>query len=153
MFLTVLVFPVAEIFVLMKVASRIGFGYTLFLLILSAVIGAYLAKLQGRITFLKIQQCFNEGRIPTREMVDGLLIFLGGVFFMIPGFISDIAGLFLIFPLTRWFVLALILAKTKAVVEERKARSEGFGNRHSSGSSQRRERPSSGDVEDAQILD
>ena len=109
--------PVAEIMVIGKVAAQIGFWDTIILLILSAVFGSYLAKHQGKVVLQRIQQCMMEGRVPTLEMVDGLLVFLGGLLFVFPGFISDILGLILVFPLTRWIVRWFVLAGLKVQVQ------------------------------------
>jgi UPF0716 protein FxsA len=110
-------FPAAEFWAISKVAAQIGFWDTIILLILSAVFGAYLAKHQGNAVLVRIQRSIMEGRAPTFEMVDGVLIFLGGVLFIIPGFISDIIGFFLIFPLTRWLVRSFVLLALKARVQ------------------------------------
>ena len=102
-------FPMAEFHVMMKVAAHIGFWHTVGLFILSAVLGTHFAKHQGLIVMTRMQACLAEGRAPTREMLDGLLVFLGGVLFVLPGFISDALGLILVFPLTRALVrMALI---------------------------------------------
>ncbi len=103
--------PMAEISVIRKVAAQIGGWDTFFLLIFSAVMGTYLAKHQGAMVLRRVQQCLAEGRVPTIEMVDGLLVFFGGVLFISPGFITDGLGLLLIFPLTRWLICWIILAK------------------------------------------
>lgn len=113
-FWLVLFFPVAEVLVLTRVGARIGFWDTLFLLILSGVVGSYLAKVQGKMALQRIQACMAEGRIPTHEMVDGMLIFIGGLLFAFPGFISDALGLLLIFPPTRVVVRFLILGSLKS---------------------------------------
>lgn len=101
--------PVAEIAVMNRVAAQIGFWDTLVLLVLFGVFGTYLAKHQGKVVLARIQQCLAEGRQPSVEMVDGLLIFLGGVLFVFPGFISDILGVLCVFPLTRWVIRWFVL--------------------------------------------
>ena len=111
-------FPMVEIMVMGKVAAQIGFWDTAILLILSAVFGTYLAKHQGKVVLLRIQQSMAEGRVPTLEMVDGFLIFLGGLLFIFPGFISDILGLILVFPLTRWIVRWFVLAGMQVRVQD-----------------------------------
>ncbi|MBF0484932.1 MAG: FxsA family protein [Candidatus Omnitrophica bacterium] len=126
-FLLIAAFPVAEVYVLIKVASRIGFGDTLFLLIFSGVFGAYLASIQGKITLNKMQACLAQNKLPTKEMIDGLLIFLGGILFIIPGFISDIIGFFLIFPLTRWVIRMGILHSAEVSLSRRAARGASQG--------------------------
>lgn len=109
--------PAVEIMTVERVAARIGFWDTAFLLILSAVFGSYLAKHQGKSVLVRVQQCMAEGRLPTLEMLDGFLVFAGGLLFVFPGFISDIMGLALVFPLTRWAVRALVLAGMQMKVQ------------------------------------
>ncbi len=109
-------FPLLEIVVMGRVAAQIGFWDTVVLLILSAVFGSYFARHQGAIALSRIQQCLGEGRQPTVEMIDGLLIFLGGLLFVFPGFLSDILGLLLLFPLTRWLVRFFVVSGFKTRV-------------------------------------
>jgi UPF0716 protein FxsA len=117
--------PTVEIMVMGKVAAQIGFWDTVVLLILSAVFGTYLAKHQGKVVLLRVQQCMAEGRLPTREMVDGLLIFLGGLLFVFPGFVSDALGLILVFPLTRWIIRWFVIANFQMQVKHPQS-SQGF---------------------------
>jgi UPF0716 protein FxsA len=126
-FWIVLLFPVAEVYVLIKVGALIGFWDTFFLLVFSAVFGAYLAKVQGKIALQRIQACLLEGRIPTKEMVDGVLIFIGGLLFVFPGFISDALGLLLIFPPTRFLVRILFLGNMKANLKTYRPQGPGEG--------------------------
>jgi UPF0716 protein FxsA len=105
--------PMTEIEVIKIVAARIGGWDTFFLLIFSAILGSYLAKHQGAVVLSKIQRCMAEGRMPTVEMIDGFLVFLGGILFIFPGFVSDAIGLLLIFPLTRWLIRLIVLAGFK----------------------------------------
>ena len=147
-FLLFVAFPVAEIIVLGKVISRIGFWDTMILLLFSAVLGTYLAKLQGKATLIRVQQALAEGRVPTAEMIDGLMIFLGGVLFIIPGFISDVFGLFLLFPVTRWCAKWIFLRNLKSAYTARSARGESPQPKSYQGFSARK-----GDAEDAEIVD
>lgn len=146
--LVFILFPVAEVIVLARVAARIGIWDTLFLLIFSGAFGAYLANLQGRVALLKIQQALSEGRTPTAEMLDSFLVFMGGILFIVPGFISDILGLLLILPVTRWLFRWWILMAVKANFRSRaQGRPEpGAGGRVPG----RRDR---GDVQDAEIVE
>ena len=115
-------FPIAEIMVLGRVAARIGIWDTLILLVFSAMFGGYLARVQGNIALQRIQRALAEGRAPTIEMIDSFLIFLGGILFIIPGFISDILGLFLIFPVTRWIIRWWVLSGIQSSFRARNAR-------------------------------
>lgn len=147
-FLFFLVFPVAEVFVFGKVIARIGFWDTLALLVFSAILGLYLAKLQGKATLIRVQQALASGKLPTVEMIDGLMIFLGGVLFIIPGFISDLMGFFLIFPLTRWGLRGLLMQGIKVSDMSRGRREDNAQTKHSQGFSTHK-----GNAEDAQIVD
>lgn len=112
--------PAVEIWGFSRVASRIGFWSAVFLLLISAGVGAYLAQAQGRAVLMKIRQCLAAGEAPSKEMLDGVLVFLGGLFFLFPGFISDIIGLLMVFPLTR-FLLGILIRSW--MTDTRKARS------------------------------
>jgi UPF0716 protein FxsA len=144
-----LLFPVAEVYVLIKVGSRIGFWYTLFLLIFSAVFGSYLAKIQGKMALERIQACLAEGRMPTNEMIDGVLIFIGGLLFVFPGFISDGLGLLLIFPPTRFLVRIFFLRSVQTDLEVRSSRRP----MQSPAVSQEKKPLSREGAEDAEIVD
>ena len=98
------IIPALELAVLIKVGTYIGVGNTLFLIVLTGVVGATLARLQGFVTWQNIQISLNEGRMPTEEMLDGLMILLGGIVLLTPGFITDIFGFFLLIPWTRYLV-------------------------------------------------
>ncbi len=102
--------PMAEIAVIKLVASQIGGWDTFFLLVFSAVFGTYLAKHQGAVVLSRVQQSLTAGRAPTIEMIDGLLVFMGGLLFVFPGFVSDAMGLLLIFPFTRWLIRLIVVA-------------------------------------------
>lgn len=93
--------PAVELAVLIKVGTYIGVGSTLFLIILTGVLGAALARLQGFAVYLNIQTSLNEGRMPTEEMLDGLMILIGGIVLLTPGFITDTLGFLLLIPWTR----------------------------------------------------
>ena len=147
--LLVMLFPIAEIWTLIRVGSRIGFWDTLFLLILSGFFGAYLAKVQGQVVIQRIQKCLAEGKMPTLEMLDGVLVFIGGLLFIFPGFISDVLGLLLIFPLTRWLIRMFLLQGIRSNLQMRPSSSTRSGT--ASGSPQKPVRR--GDVSDAEIVD
>lgn len=148
-FWLIVLFPVAEVYVLIKVGSRIGFWDTLTLLIFSAVFGSYLAKIQGQKALQKIQICLAEGRMPTHEMVDGVLIFIGGLLFVFPGFISDGLGLLLIFPPTRFLIRLFFLGSMRGNLKTYSSNGPRPGP-----SSSRKDRPIGRDgAQDAEIVE
>jgi UPF0716 protein FxsA len=96
-----IVWVAAELFVIVKVAEAIGVLLTLVLLIAAWPLGGWAMRREGRVVWRHFNAAVAEGRPPGREVVDGVLVALGGFFLMVPGFISDIAGLLLLFPPTR----------------------------------------------------
>lgn len=101
LFLAFTLFPFLEIFLLMEIGSRIGIVNTLLLLILTGFLGAWLARLQGLQAMSRVQSSLSKGIMPREDLMDALLIFIAGVVLLTPGFITDMAGLLILFPRTR----------------------------------------------------
>lgn len=97
----IIAMPVVEIIVLLLSGNLIGFWPTLFLIVATGLIGAYLAKRQGMETWKKAQEQIRYGMMPGNEIIDGICIFIGAALLLSPGLISDIMGLILVFPPTR----------------------------------------------------
>jgi UPF0716 protein FxsA len=93
--------PIAEIYVIIQVGQAIGALWTVLILIVDSLIGARLLSRQGRRAWASFQSALAEGRMPHREVLDGVLIVLGGAFLLTPGFITDAVGLLLLIPPTR----------------------------------------------------
>jgi UPF0716 protein FxsA len=94
--------PLAELYVIIKVVGpALGAPLTIALLALDSLAGAWLMKSQGRAVWRRFTETMNAGRIPHREIVDGVLIIFGGAFLITPGFITDILGFLLLIPPTR----------------------------------------------------
>ena len=91
----------AEIYLLIQVGQVIGAWWTIGLLILSGVVGSWLMKREGRRAWLALQEALQRGRMPARELADGMLILIGGSLMLAPGFLSDVVGMVLILPVTR----------------------------------------------------
>src|SRR3954469_10427587 len=101
LFLLFILVPIAEIYVIIQVGQAIGALWTILLLIADSIIGARLLSWQGRRAWRRFQEAIAAGRVPHREVLDGVLIVLGGAFLLTPGFISDVVGLLLLIPPTR----------------------------------------------------
>lgn len=101
LFLLFVLVPVAEIYVLVTVGSSIGAFPTIVLVILTALAGAHLARMQGLSTMMRIRENLDQGFMPAEELLDGVLIFLAGMVLLTPGFLTDIAGLLILLPATR----------------------------------------------------
>jgi len=93
--------PIAEIYVLIQVGQVIGPWWTILLLIADSLLGSWLLKREGRRAWNGLRQALAEGRMPAKELADGILIVIGGTLMISPGFISDVFGMLAILPLTR----------------------------------------------------
>ena len=107
LFILFTIVPVLELTLLIKVGSYIGALNTVILTVLISTTGAWLARVQGFLVLQKIQNNLNQGIMPTEDMLDGMMILVGGILLLVPGFITDAIGLILLFPVTRWLVKQL----------------------------------------------
>ncbi len=101
LFVLFLVLPVAELYVILKVGDSIGVWWTLLLLAADSLIGTLLLRSQGRTVWRRFNAAMAEGRLPHREVMDGVLVIFGGAFLITPGFITDIVGVLLLLPPSR----------------------------------------------------
>ncbi|MDT0203541.1 FxsA family protein [Nocardioides sp. AE5] len=93
--------PLLELYVLIKVGQGIGVGWTILLLIAGGLLGGWLIKHEGARTFRTFNRAVSSGRMPAREVADGILVLVGGILMLAPGFVLDVVGLLLILPFTR----------------------------------------------------
>jgi UPF0716 protein FxsA len=98
------VVPIAEIAVMVKVADWIGVGQMVALLLSISIVGAWLVKRQGTGTLRRIRNELDAGRVPGTHLVDGGLLLLAGFLLLVPGFITSFFGLLLLLPPVRAFV-------------------------------------------------
>ena len=101
--LAFLVVPLLEIYVIIQVGQVIGAWWTILLLILDSIFGAWLVKHEGRRAWLALNSAFESGRMPAKELTDGALILIGGTLMLTPGFVTDGFGILMILPFTRPF--------------------------------------------------
>jgi UPF0716 protein FxsA len=99
-----IVVPLAELYVILKVGDAIGAIWTILLLAADSVLGSLLLRAQGRSVWRRFNAVLSEGRMPHRELIDGVLVIFGGAFLITPGFITDVVGLILLIPPTRALV-------------------------------------------------
>ncbi|MHB9112236.1 MAG: FxsA family protein [Thermoleophilia bacterium] len=114
-----IIIPLLELWMIVEVGSRIGVGYTILSLILISLAGAALARQQGYRAIARIQSEVQSGNMPGDSLVDGALILAGAILLLTPGFLTDIAGLMLLFPLTRIPVRSFAKRRLKKAVERR----------------------------------
>jgi UPF0716 protein FxsA len=120
--LLLLVATIVEITVLILVGQAIGILATIGLLILASVVGMWLLRREGNRTLTAFQEAVRTRRVPHREMADGVLIVAAGALILVPGFVSDVLALFLLFPPTR-----SIVSKRFAKRAEQQVRSAQHG--------------------------
>jgi UPF0716 protein FxsA len=93
--------PLVEIVVLIQVGRAIGAWWTILLLIADSIFGAWLIKREGRRAMRALTEALANGRMPARELADGILILVGGTLMLTPGFVTDAFGMLMILPFTR----------------------------------------------------
>ena len=128
-----IVVPIVELYVIIAVVGEaIGPVWTIVLLIADSILGAVLLRSQGRTVWRRFNETLAQGRMPHREVLDGVLVIFGGALLLTPGFITDIGGLILLIPPTRALVRRLIvrvMGKRVAVGVAGAAVRRGPGNR------------------------
>jgi UPF0716 protein FxsA len=112
-----IVVPFVELVLLLKVGSKIGIVPTLAIIVVTAIIGASLTKMQGAATMAKAQRALNEGRMPHSEVMDGLMIIIAGAVLLTPGFLTDAFGFSLLVPGVRSMVRKRLAAAFKSRVQ------------------------------------
>lgn len=109
LFLLIIVIPAMDIGLLLLSGKAIGVWPTIVLIILTGIIGAYLAKREGLQTIRRAQEQLSYGEIPGEAVLDGICILIGGTLLLTPGFITDVTGFLFLFPPTRKPIKYLIL--------------------------------------------
>ena len=101
LFLAFTIIPIIEIYLLIEIGSMFGVLTAVTLVILTGFLGALLARMQGLQTLYRIQESLREGRMPSGELLDALLIVIAGLVLLTPGFLTDSVGFLLLIPATR----------------------------------------------------
>jgi UPF0716 protein FxsA len=104
-----IIVPIAELAVIIQVGQVIGVWWTIGILILDSILGSMLMRSQGRVAWRRFNEAVGTGRIPAREVADGVLVIFGGALLLTPGFITDIAGILFLLPPTRALIRRLFL--------------------------------------------
>jgi UPF0716 protein FxsA len=106
-----LLVPIIEIYLFLQVGERIGVGWTLLLVVLTAVIGVWLLRIQGLSTLTRAQRRLQENELPAREMLEGVALVVAGAFLLTPGFATDTLGFLLLLPPTRIWLVSLVASR------------------------------------------
>lgn len=117
-----IIIPLIELAVILKVNSFIGLGWTLGLIILTAVVGVKLLRQQGISTLLRANQKMQQGQMPAQELAEGFLLALAGALLLTPGFVTDALGFILLVPASR----KALVHKVIALITPRMMTNNGF---------------------------
>jgi UPF0716 protein FxsA len=111
LFAVFLLVPLVEIYLLIKVGSLIGAGWTVFLVVFTAVVGAWLVRAQGLSTFGRVQAMLGRGELPAMEVFEGLFILVAGALLLTPGFFTDAVGFACLVPPLRRAAISAMLRR------------------------------------------
>jgi len=90
-----------ELYLLIQVGSAIGGFNTILLVIISGFLGAWLARMEGMNTLMRVRSNMQQGVMPTEDLLDGLIILIAGIVLITPGLLTDAMGLTLLWPVSR----------------------------------------------------
>ncbi len=119
-FLIFIGLPAIEIFFMIKIGAKIGALSTIGLIFITAIIGVYLAKMQGVQTLKSGITNLYQNKLPVYELLSGASIALAVLFLIIPGFLTDFLGLLLLIPFTRKILLSFALKNKLRSYDEKK---------------------------------
>lgn len=101
--------PIAEMWLLIEIGSRVGAITTIGLVFLTAAIGLAMLRQQGMSTLLRVNQQMEQGRLPAEEILTGVMLAVGGALLLTPGFITDALGFACLLPASRKLMVAALL--------------------------------------------
>ena len=112
-FFALILVPVIEIYLLIKIGAEIGAITTILLIFTTAIVGIYYAKYEGLNTLKSGFLQLNKNQTPTYEIISGAAIAFAALLLIIPGFLTDVIGFILIFPISRKLIFGKIRKKYK----------------------------------------
>ena len=112
-------FPILEFTILIEIGRRLGTVTTILIVFGTGILGAILARMEGMRIVSRIQDNLRLGIMPQEELLDGFLVLIAGVMLITPGLISDITGMLLLFPLTRFPVKMLLKRLARRAIATR----------------------------------
>lgn len=112
-FMMFLLIPLIEIYFLIKIGGVVGVGWTILLVVFTALLGAFLVRAQGFSIFARVQMQLAHGNLPAMEMLEGLLLFVAGALLLTPGFFTDAVGFMLLMPPLRRKIIAHAMTRAR----------------------------------------
>ena len=118
--LSIIIIPVIEIYLLIKIGSEIGAISTILLIFLTAIVGVYYAKYEGLNTIKSGFIQLSKNETPAYEVISGAAIAFAALLLIVPGFATDVIGFLIIFPISRKFILNKFVKKFNYKKNEKK---------------------------------
>lgn len=107
-----IVIPLVELYLIIEVGSVIGALWTIFLVVLTAVVGVTLLRVQGFSTLNRARQNMEMGTLPAMEMMEGIVLAVGGALLITPGFLTDTLGFMCLIPVTRRAFIRYVMRRS-----------------------------------------
>jgi UPF0716 protein FxsA len=126
MLVLLIAIPIVELAVIVLVAGMIGVLPTVALVAAVSLAGFWLMKAEGIGVLRRMQAQVGDGQVPAREVVDGVLVLVGGLLMLLPGFVTGFFGLLLLLPPVRALLRPLVLARARRRVERGQAQFAAF---------------------------
>ena len=117
-FILFLVVPFVEIYLLVEIGARIGALWTILLVVLTAIVGAWLVRVQGLATWRRFQASLSRNELPATELVEGLCLLIAGALLLTPGFFTDAVGFACLIPPFRRTLIRHFLKRSVSKVAQ-----------------------------------
>jgi UPF0716 protein FxsA len=111
-FILFLVVPFVEIYLLVEIGARIGAPWTILLVVMTAILGAWLVRVQGLATWRRFQLSIARNELPATALVEGLCLLIAGALLLTPGFFTDSVGFACLIPLLRRILIKRLLRRS-----------------------------------------
>ena len=119
-FLSIILIPIIEIYLFIKIGSQIGAFSTIFLILTTAIVGVYYAKYEGLNTLRSGFVQISKNETPAYEVLSGAAIAFAAILLIIPGFLTDLVGFFLILPMSRRYIFSKVKNRFKTRSDKKK---------------------------------
>jgi UPF0716 protein FxsA len=117
LFILFIIVPVIEIYLFIKVGGLIGALPTVGIVLLTAVVGAWMLRQQGLSTLGRVQSQLEAGALPAAEVLEGIVLLVGGALLLTPGFFTDVIGFLCLIPATRKAMLSRLVEWSKGRIQ------------------------------------
>lgn len=121
-----IIVPIIEVFILIQVGQVIGAWWTVGLVVLTAIIGSLLLRMEGLATLFRLQNTLGRGEVPAFELMEGALLLVGGALLLTPGFFTDAIGFTCLLPWTRRPLVRWAMQRGAVFVQARHGEAQGF---------------------------